>query len=275
MAPRLDDFDYELPEDAIAQTPIEPRDAARLLVLDRASGSLTDRHVRDLPDLLRSGDLLVANRSRVLPARIRGTLRGGGHAEALLLRALSRGRWEVLARPGRRLRLGDVVAVGDDVALEIVGMGDEGVREMVVRTDAADPDAALLSHGTVPLPPYIKGWFGDPERYQTVYASTLGSAAAPTAGLHFTTELIQRLEAIGIGFESIVLHVGLDTFRPIAEADPALHKMHREWFTVPPDVQTRIAHTRSAGGRVVAGVEAGGRERERVGGGERVSARRL
>ena len=252
MAARLDDFDYDLPEDAIAQTPIEPRDAARLLVLDRAAGSIADRHVRDLPELLRPGDLLVANRSRVLPARICGTLRGGGQAEALLLRALARGRWEVLARPARRLRLGAAVAVADDVSLEIVGLGDEGVRQIVVRTDAADPDAALLAQGTVPLPPYIKGWFGDPERYQTVYASTLGSAAAPTAGLHFTTELIQRLEVAGIGFESVVLHVGLDTFRPIAAADPTTHKMHREWFTVPAEVQMRIARTRASGGRVVA-----------------------
>jgi S-adenosylmethionine:tRNA ribosyltransferase-isomerase len=248
---RLDDFDYALPEGSIAQTPVEPRDAARLLVLDRDAETLVDRHVRDLPDLLRPGDLLVANRSRVLPARIRGTLRGGGQAEVLLLRSLGAGRWEVLARPARRLRVGDTVAVGEDVTLEIVATGDEGLREIGVHTDAVDPDAALLAHGVVPLPPYIKAWGGDPERYQTVYANELGSAAAPTAGLHLTTQLITELEARGIGFASVLLHVGLDTFRPVAEADPATHKMHREWFSVPADVQARVQATRVAGGRIV------------------------
>src|SRR3954454_15232921 len=137
---RLDEFDYALPESSIAQTPVEPRDAARLLVLDRQSEALIDRHVRDLPDLLRPGDLLVANRSRVLPARIRGTLRGGGQAEVLLLRSLGTGHWQVLARPARRLRVGDRLTVGEDVVQEILATADEGVREIGVRTQAADPD---------------------------------------------------------------------------------------------------------------------------------------
>jgi S-adenosylmethionine:tRNA ribosyltransferase-isomerase len=202
--------------------------------------------------LLQPGDLLVANRSRVLPARIRGTLRGGGGAEVLLLRNLAPGRWQALVRPARRLRVGDVVSVADDVSLEVLAAESAGVREIGVRTRAPDPDAALLAHGRVPLPPYIKRWHGDPERYQTVYSSELGSAAAPTAGLHFTADLLERLRHQGVGFTSLVLHVGLDTFRPISEADPLTHKMHREWFSVPPDVQACVQRTRSAGGRVVA-----------------------
>jgi S-adenosylmethionine:tRNA ribosyltransferase-isomerase len=249
---RLDDFDYELPEVSIAQAPAEPRDAARLVVLDRAVSELQHRHVSDLPELLRPGDLLVANRSRVLPARIRGTLRGGGRAEVLLLRNLAPGRWQVLARPARRLRVGDMIAIADGLTLEVLAAQADGVREIAVRTSAPNADVALLAHGEVPLPPYIKRWHGDPERYQTVYANELGSAAAPTAGLHFTAELLQRLKHAGIGFASLVLHVGLDTFRPIAEADPSTHKMHREWFSVPPDVQACVHSTRSAGGRIIA-----------------------
>jgi S-adenosylmethionine:tRNA ribosyltransferase-isomerase len=249
---QLEDFDYALPEALIAQQPAEPRDAARLLVLDRASAELMHRHVRDLPQLLREGDLLVANRSRVLPARIHGTLRGGGQAEVLLLRNLDVGRWQALVRPARRLRIGDTVSVADDVTLEIVDVQPEGVREITVQTTAANKDARLLAHGSVPLPPYIKRWRGDPERYQTVYASELGSAAAPTAGLHFTPDLIERLRQRGVLFETLLLHVGLDTFRPVTEAEPGKHKMHREWFEIPPRVQARVHDTRTGGGRVIA-----------------------
>ncbi len=249
---RLDEFDYALPEDAIAQTPVEPRDAARLLVLDRASPELQDRHVRDLPELLREGDLLVANRSRVLPARIHGKLRGGGRAEVLLLRNLAPGRWETLARPARRLRVGDLITVAETMSLEIAAVRPDGVREVAVRTVAGDADAALLEHGEMPLPPYIKRWHGDPERYQTVYSSELGSAAAPTAGLHFTPDLLDRLQCRGVGFASLLLHVGLDTFRPITEPDPSTHTMHREWFSIAGDVQACIQRTRSARGRIVA-----------------------
>jgi S-adenosylmethionine:tRNA ribosyltransferase-isomerase len=250
---RLSDFDYTLPPELIAQTPLEPRDAARLLVLDRASGGLQHRVVRDLPDLLEPGDLLVANRSRVLPARVSGRLRGGGQAELLLLKRLGVGRWETLARPARRLRVGDLVAVGE-LQLRITALGAEGLREIAVEgvTPPADPDAALLQHGSVPLPPYIRGWAGDPERYQTIFADAPGSAAAPTAGLHFTADLLDRLGARGIGVTTLTLHVGLDTFRPITEDDPTTHPMHREWYEVPADVQARLAATHAAGSRVVA-----------------------
>ena len=247
---RVSDFDYTLPPELIAQQPVEPRDAARLLVLDRASDRLTSEkhlHVRDLPDLLRPGDLLVANRSRVLPARILGRLSGGGRAEFLLLRQHGPGLWEALARPARRVRPGDVVTITDDLAVQVVEAFENGIRHIQVESDAK-----LLAHGTVPLPPYIHGWMGDPERYQTIFADTQGSAAAPTAGLHFTRDLLDRLATRSISCMTLVLHIGLDTFRPITHDDPAAHRMHREWYAVPPAVVQRIAETRATGGRVVA-----------------------
>jgi S-adenosylmethionine:tRNA ribosyltransferase-isomerase len=249
---RTDDFDYALPDELIAQTPVEPRDAARLLVLDRAADRLGHHLVRDLPRLLRPGDLLVANRSRVLPARILGRLRGGGRAELLLLRRLGAGRWEALARPARRLRPDDVVQVSDDLRVHIRGVLAHGLRQVEVETHQPDPDQALLAAGSTPLPPYIRGWTGDPERYQTVFADVEGSAAAPTAGLHFTRELIAALAEQGIGLATLVLHVGLDTFRPVNEADPRQHRMHREWYTIPPAVQQQITAAQRRGGRIVA-----------------------
>jgi S-adenosylmethionine:tRNA ribosyltransferase-isomerase len=249
---QLSDFDYVLPNERIAQVPIEPRDAARLLVLDRATDSIGHRHVRDLPDLLHPGDLLVANRSRVLPARVHGQLKGGGRAELLLLRRLSPGRWQALCRPARRLRPGDEVRVQGDLTVTIAEAGPEGLREISIRTDAPDADAALLAAGSTPLPPYIRGWAGDPQRYQTVFADTLGSAAAPTAGLHLTNDLLARLQARGIDFATVVLHVGLDTFRPVSETDPSTHRIHSEWCVVPPETRLSIANARQRGGRVVA-----------------------
>src|SRR5439155_19089170 len=153
---RLSDFDYELPDELIAQTPIEPRDAARLLVMSRETGQVSHQHVRDLPDLLRAGDLVVANRSRVLPARVHARLRGGGAAELLLLRRLSPGRWQALGRPARRLRPGDLATVSDDLRLRVTAALPDGVREIEVETERADPDAALLAAGSTPLPPYIR-----------------------------------------------------------------------------------------------------------------------
>jgi S-adenosylmethionine:tRNA ribosyltransferase-isomerase len=249
---QLSDFDYALPAERIAQVPIEPRDAARLLVLDRATDALSHHHVRDLPDLLRPGDLLVANRSRVLPARVPGRLRGGGRAELLLLRRLSPGRWEALARPARRLRQADEVHIRDGLTVTIVAVREEGLREVEVIADEEDADAALLKAGSTPLPPYIRNWAGDPERYQTVFADAEGSAAAPTAGLHVTNHLLARLQAGGIDFATVILHVGLDTFRPVTEADPREHRIHREWCSVPPETRHSITRTRARGGRIVA-----------------------
>jgi S-adenosylmethionine:tRNA ribosyltransferase-isomerase len=244
---RTADFDYELPEELIAQTPVEPRDAARLLVLDRSTGRIDHRFIRDLPNLLEPGDLLVANRSRVLPARILGRLRGGGHAEVLLLRRLEAGRWQALVRPARRLRVGDVIIVNPDLSVRVSAVQAEGLREIEVESDAA-----LLAAGSVPLPPYIRSWHGDPERYQTIFADVEGSAAAPTAGLHFTPPLLHALAERGVGFETLVLHVGLDTFRPLTTDDPHQHRMHSEWYSIPPQLRSRISETRSRGRRVVA-----------------------
>ncbi len=249
---QLSDFDYALPPERIAQTPIEPRDAARLLVLDRRTGATSHRTVRDLPDLLEPGDLVIANRSRVLPARVFGALRGGGRAELLLLRRLAPGRWEALCRPARRMRVGDQIRITDHLVAIVAAVRPEGIREITVDAVNSDPDAALLAAGTTPLPPYIHGWLGDPERYQTVFADAEGSAAAPTAGLHLTHDLLARLAQRGIGFSTVVLHVGLDTFRPVTESDPRQHVIHREWYSVPPETAARIAETRSAGARVVA-----------------------
>lgn len=249
---QLSDFDYPLPEELIAQHPIEPRDAARLLVLDRASELNTDHHVRDLPVLLRPGDLLVANRSRVLPARVLGALQGGGKAELLLLRRLSAGTWQALVRPARRLRAGDVVTITSQLHVQVTAVFPEGVREIEARSGSGDPDRDLLAAGSMPLPPYIHGPLGDPERYQTIYADTDGSAAAPTAGLHFTDGLLQRLTNAGVGFGTLVLHVGLDTFRPLTRTQVAEHTMHREWYSVPVGLRAQIDRTRSSGGRIVA-----------------------
>lgn len=251
---RTDDFDYALPEELIAQAPLEPRDASRLLVLDRAGGAVAHRRFADLPELLRAGDLLVVNRSRVLPARVAGRLAGGGRAELLLLRRLDPGHWQVLARPARRLRLDTRVALSEALTARVAALAEAGLRE--VRLEGGGPpealDAGLLALGSAPLPPYIRGWRGDPERYQTVYAREAGSAAAPTAGLHFTEALLERLRARGILAAEVVLHVGLDTFRPVAESDPARHPMHHEWYAVPPETAAAVRRTRDRGGRVVA-----------------------
>ena len=249
---QLADFDYVLPPERIAQTPMEPRDAARLLILGRSTGETDHRHVRDLPELLRPGDVLVANRSRVLPARVHGTLRGGGRAELLLLRRLGVGRWEALCRPARRLRAGDVVHITEGLSARIAAAGPEGLRELSVVSESGDADVALLAAGSTPLPPYIRGWSGDPERYQTIFADTEGSAAAPTAGLHFTHDLLEHLSSSGVRLATIVLHVGLDTFRPVTEADPRAHRIHREWYEVPSEARASIEETRARGGRVVA-----------------------
>jgi S-adenosylmethionine:tRNA ribosyltransferase-isomerase len=249
---RLSDFDYDLPRELIAQAPLEPRDAARLLVLERESGGIAHHHVFDLPELLRPGDVLVANRSRVLPARVHGRLRGGGQAELLLLRRQGIGQWEALVRPARRLRVGDVVSLDGGLSVKMVAALPDGIRAIEIHGDVADPDAALLAQGSTPLPPYIRGWLGDPERYPTIFADVEGSAAAPTAGLHFTQDLLGRLAARGVDFTTLVLHIGLDTFRPITHNNPTEHPMHREWYEVPAQTIDRIERAKAEGRRVIA-----------------------
>lgn len=252
---RTADFDYELPRELIAQAPTEPRDAARLLVLDRATARISHRVVRELDQLLRAGDLLVANRTRVLPARLIGRKRvGGGRVELLLLKEHAHGRWEAFVRPGRRLKPGtEVEVLAADGALRVqVGEMLPGGRRLVQLDEASPSRVGPFTLGVLPLPPYIKGWQGDPERYQTVYGDVLGSVAAPTAGLHFTPGLLTRLQRMGVGLELVTLHVGPDTFRPIRAERVLEHDMHAEWASVPAQTLASISATRSRGGRVVA-----------------------
>ncbi len=241
-APRLrvDDFDYDLPSAAIAQTPAEPRDSARLLVLHRATGSLEHATFADIGTWLRPDDLIVVNDSRVIPARLIGSRPGGGAAEVLVLRAIDDGSsaWEALVRPSRRLAVGDRVRLRSGDAVEIGERLGDGTR--VVRFDG-DPHGIMARAGEMPLPPYIRDRSAPQERYQTVYARPPGSAAAPTAGLHFTPELLAHLERQGVARTSVTLHVGLDTFRPLEGEFVDAHHIHREWYEIADPARAAIA----------------------------------
>jgi S-adenosylmethionine:tRNA ribosyltransferase-isomerase len=251
---RADEFDYDLPTGAIAQTPAEPRDASRLLILDRAASSpghpaLEEARFADVGRWLTAGDLLVVNDSRVLRARLRGIRAGGGAAEVLLLRPLPDGRWEGLVRPGRRLRPGATVRLGSGDEIVVDEAVGEGTRAVTLPRDAG---AVMDAAGELPLPPYIKAREAPDERYQTVYAEPPGSAAAPTAGLHFTPRLLAELEAGGIRRATVTLHVGLDTFQPLDEEFVDEHRIHREWYVVPPDTRQAVVDAKADGHRVVA-----------------------
>jgi S-adenosylmethionine:tRNA ribosyltransferase-isomerase len=242
------DFDYDLPEDMIAQTPVEPRDSSRLLVLDRQTGALQHSVFRDIGKYLRKGDLLVLNQTRVIPARLFARKSSGGRVELLLLRKREDSTWEVLVG-GKGLSVGRRLTVEGGLHAEIVG--DLGGAERLVRF--SEPVESVLPEvGHVPLPPYIHRELSNPERYQTVYARTSGSAAAPTAGLHFTPELLDRLKGQGIGLAYVTLHVGLDTFAPVTEAEAEEHKIHTEWCELPLETADLINTTRQDGGRVIA-----------------------
>jgi len=247
------DFDYDLPPELIAQHPLEERDAARMLVVDPISGALAHSAIRDLPQFLDPGDLLVLNDSRVLPARLLGRRGDGGGAEVLLLRPLDpqRGRWEALTRPSRRLPVGSRIGfAGSDLSATVE---DREGETTIVRLDgAADPLAEVRRVGVMPTPPYIKERLADPARYQTVYAREEGSAAAPTAGLHFTPALLDAVRRRGVETAFVTLHVGLDTFRPVRVDDPAEHQIHQEWYRVEESVAASVRRTRQRGGRVVA-----------------------
>ena len=253
-APRLrvDDFDYDLPTDAIAQTPAEPRDASRLLVMDRSRpGAVEHATFRRIGEWLRSGDLLVVNDSRVIPARLPGVRSTGGAAEILVLRPLEGDpdRWEALVRPSRRVAVGEMVTLRGGARVEVGERLGDGTRAIRF---AGDPHAVMAAAGEMPLPPYIHDRSIPPDRYQTVYAQPPGSAAAPTAGLHFTPELLGALEADGIRRASVTLHVGLDTFRPLEGEFVDEHHIHREWYEIPAATSAAIAGAREAGGRIVA-----------------------
>ncbi len=250
----ISELDYPLPEELIAQEPLEPRDSSRLLVIHRDTGTLEHRIFREIGDYLRPGDLLIANESRVIPARLFGHKEsGGGRVEILLLRPLEGLRWRVLAG-GARTRIGSRIRLdqGDTpspLTAEVVAMGERGERDVEF---SEAPEPYLQDLGQMPLPPYIHHRLEDPERYQTVYARLPGSAAAPTAGLHFTPELMLHLRDQGIQFAFVTLHIGLDTFRPISEEHIEEHAIHREWGRLSPEVAAQINQTKLAGGRVIA-----------------------
>jgi S-adenosylmethionine:tRNA ribosyltransferase-isomerase len=253
---KISAFDYDLPREAIAQEPAEPRDTARLLRLPPDESAPTDHVFRDLPRLLRRGDLLVVNRSRVFPARLLGQRKGGGAAELLLLRDLGDDRWDAFVRPGRRLRPGSTVTLegGLTAVVESGAVGPEGRRVIALRAESGSVAEALERAGHVPLPPYIlrADRAEDRERYQTVYAREKGSVAAPTAGLHFTRGLLDALRAEGIAIAELVLHVGPGTFRPVTVEDVGDHRLEPEPYVIPMDTAEAVASTRAAGGRVVA-----------------------
>ncbi|HPL57212.1 MAG TPA: tRNA preQ1(34) S-adenosylmethionine ribosyltransferase-isomerase QueA [Flexilinea sp.] len=245
------DFDYYLPPELIAQTPLEPRDSSRLLVYNRKTDEITHCHFYDIGNFLEPGDLLIRNQTRVLPARIYAKKHEtGGKAEILLLRRIEPDTWEALVG-GKRLHEGTILDLEEGLSAEIVQDLDNSRR--LIRFTGPFEDF-MQKNGQMPLPPYIHKRLKDPERYQTVYSrqDLAGSAAAPTAGLHFTEELMQKLEARQIHFADVTLHVGLDTFQPVSEADPQTHRIHKEWCELSADTAKKITETRTNGHRIVA-----------------------
>lgn len=244
------DFYYDLPEDLIAQTPAEPRDSSRLLVYHRDTRQLEHKIFRDVIDYLKAGDVLVVNRTRVLPARVYGHTEHGGAVEVLLLKRLDLTRWEVLVRPGRKCRPGAHLIVNEELSLRVLSVTDSGERIVEFMYDGTFED--ILSRvGTMPLPPYIHEKLTDPERYQTVYSKENGSAAAPTAGLHFTPELLERIRAKGVEIAEVLLHVGLGTFRPVKEENVLDHKMHSEYFEISAEAAEIVNRAKKEGRRVI------------------------
>jgi S-adenosylmethionine:tRNA ribosyltransferase-isomerase len=247
------DFDFHLPEELIAQTPLEKRDASRLLVVDRSSGEFSDQHFDSIIDQLQPGDALVMNNTRVLPARLYGEKPGtGGHVELLLLKNTEGDQWEVLAKPAKRLKVGAQVSFGDGrLTATVVDELEHGGR--IVRFDYQGIFLEVLeSLGEMPLPPYIHEKLADRERYQTVYAKENGSAAAPTAGLHFTKELLAQIEAKGVKLVYSTLHVGLGTFRPVSVDNLDDHEMHSEFYTLSEEAAATLREVKANGHRVIA-----------------------
>jgi S-adenosylmethionine:tRNA ribosyltransferase-isomerase len=246
---RTSDFDYDLPLERIAQTPIEPRDASRLMVLERSTGAIHHSHFSEIGSFLRPGDILVMNETRVIPARIYGRkLQTGGRIELLLLRKQEETTWEALGG-GKGLRKGIALELDGGLKAEIVQVLD-GARRLVRFAQPVEPYLDRFGH--TPLPPYIHTNLENPERYQTVYARLPGSAAAPTAGLHFTSQLLQSLNNDGFLFTTVTLHVGLDTFAPVTEENPQKHKIHTEWCDLSPGAAEKINLARNQGGHIVA-----------------------
>ena len=249
---KTSDFNFELPQELIAQTPIPRRDASRLLVLDKDTGAWVHRHFYDLPDYLRPGDCLILNNSRVLPARLLGhRLPGGGACEILLLIDRGENTWECLVRPGKKLRTGARVSFGDGQLIAEITEELPGGNRLVHFEYEGIFLEVLDRLGKMPLPPYIKEELQDRERYQTVYSKEVGSAAAPTAGLHFTEALLEQIQAMGVNLCYVTLHVGLGTFRPVKAEDITDHEMHSEYCMIPAETARIINQTKQNGGRVI------------------------
>ena len=245
------DFDYELPQELIAQHPMEPRDHSRLLVVDKHTGEIQHKHFYDLVDYLRPGDVLVFNDTRVIPARLHGTKDTGAHVEVFLLTRRDATDWEVLVRPGKKLQVGAKINFSDELSCEVIEHTDFGGR--VVRFKYEGIFEEILDRlGETPLPPYITAPLEDKERYQTVYNRERGSAAAPTAGLHFTKELLAKIKELGCEEVFVTLHVGLGTFRPVSEANIEDHKMHKEFYTVSQEAADAINKAKAEGRRIIA-----------------------
>ena len=246
------DFDFELPEELIAQTPIQQRDHSRLMHLDKQTGEISHEHFYDLPRFLKKGDCLVLNDSRVLPARLIGCRSTGGSVELVLLRDLGEGRWECLSRPGRKTKPGTELSFGGGELTATVESVAEGGNRIVKFHYEGIFLEVLERLGKMPLPPYIKEELQDAERYRTVYSREVGSAAAPTAGLHFTRELLAQIEAMGVNVCYVTLHVGLGTFRPVKEDEIENHEMHSEFCIIPERTARIVTETKKAGNRVIA-----------------------
>ncbi|MBQ8881273.1 MAG: tRNA preQ1(34) S-adenosylmethionine ribosyltransferase-isomerase QueA [Oscillospiraceae bacterium] len=245
------DFWYDLPEELIAQTPLEQRDTSRLLVLDRETGTVSHKHFYDILDFLKPGDCLVMNDSRVLPARLLGHRPTGGAVELLLLKDLGDKKWECLAKPGRKLREGQEVIFGNgELTATVLEVKDDGNRVVEFHYEGIFLEV-LERLGRMPLPPYIKAELADQERYQTVYSREVGSAAAPTAGLHFTNDLLEKIRNKGIKTAFVTLHVGLGTFRPVKAEEITEHHMHSELCMMNRETAELLNETKAAGGRVI------------------------
>ena len=251
---RTADYDFELSPDRIAQEPVEPRDACKLMVVDRASGRISHHVFRDLPGFMRAGDALVLNTTRVFRARLLGTRPSGAPGEVLLLRQLDADRWEALVSPGGKLRPGRTMTVAPGFDVEILEQTERRTRIVRLCVAGGDIESAIERHGHVPLPPYIArpDTALDAERYQTVYAAERGSVAAPTAGLHFTPSLLDEIARRGVERVNLVLHVGAGTFKPVEVDDPAQHVMHEEWFEVTDATARALTETRERGGAIWA-----------------------
>ena len=245
------DFDYDLPQELIAQHPMEPRDHSRLLVVDKKTGEIEHKHFYDLVNYLKPGDVLVFNDTRVIPARLYGTKDTGAHVEVFLLTRRDATDWEVLVRPGKKLQVGAKINFSDELSCEVIEHTDFGGRVVRFKYDGIFEEI-LDRLGETPLPPYITAPLEDKERYQTVYNRERGSAAAPTAGLHFTKELLQKIKDIGCEEVFVTLHVGLGTFRPVSEAKIEDHKMHKEFYTVSQEAADAVNKAKAEGRRIIA-----------------------